>query len=497
MKSILLAVIASVVFYGCTQLDEELRSDLPKEQAESFLNENADFSALIETAYRDFDSRFIQHAQSVWLLQEISADAAVVPSRPSGWDNGGVFRELHQHSWTPEHSYNRSIWGSLNRGTFDATNVLSFSPAAEISAEARFLRAYFMYTILDLWNQVPFRDPGDDLLQPSRVMKGVEAADFIISEVEEVLADLPVGGPSYRASQNAAHGLLAKLYTNRGVYIDRENPEFSEADMNKVIENVDALQGLSLDFYWDSFGPDNAEVSSEILFSIQGNGGVRSHSIWTWWHAIFPTEMQLPSGGGWNGYASTPDLYDLFQEGDIRTYYEHPITEQQGYNAGFLTGQQYDADGNPIPNVVFTKEIPTIIGATLWNGYRPVKYIPDYENPQIADNDWVLLRYADMLLLKAEALLRNGSATEALEIVNEVRAARELDPLPEVTLDILLDVRARELYWEGHRRQDMIRFGKFLGAWTLKEPSDPKYLLFPIPPSDVLDNPNLEQNPGY
>ncbi|UKM66530.1 RagB/SusD family nutrient uptake outer membrane protein [Flavobacteriaceae bacterium GSB9] len=496
LLKILSSVAAVAVLASCTNLDEDLYSNLPREEAETFLTENADFSALLEKAYRNFDSRFIQHAQSVWLLQEISADAAVVPSRPSGWDNGGVFREIHQHTWTPENGYIQTLWRNLNRGTFDATNILSFAPNVEIEAEARFLRAYFMYTVLDLYGQVPFREPGDNLLEPSTVLKGQEAVDFIISEVEWALPNLPATGPAYLASQNAARGLLAVLYINRGVYDNKANPQFSNADMDKVIEYVDALQGLELDFYWDSFGPDNNEVSSELVFTIESRGGILNNSLWVWWSAIFPSEIPLPTGGGWNGYASTPEVYDLFQEGDVRMYYEHPITQEYGYNAGFLTGQQYNADGTPIPDVVFTKEIPTINGASLWNGYRPVKYIPDYNNPRSADNDWVLLRYSNMLLLKAEALLRKGESG-ALDIVNELREARDLDPLTEINLDVLLDVRGRELYWEGHRRQDMIRFGKFLGSWTLKEASDAKYLVYPIPPADVLANSNLEQNEGY
>ncbi len=476
-------------------MDEELKSDLPAAKAREFLNANVDFSSLMETVYRDFDSRFIQHAGCVWLFQEISADGAIVPSRPSGWDNGGVYRQLHTHTWVPQNPYIQSLWNGLNKGIFDATNVLNFEPTQELAAEARFLRAFFMYNVLDLFDQVPFREPGDNLLEPSTVLRGAEAADFIISEVEEVLPLLTQGGPAYRASQNAAHGLLAKLYLNRAVYGNRENPQFDQADLDKVIEHVDAIEGKSLDFYWDSFVPNNNEASTELVFTIEGNGGVRSHSLWVWWHAIFPGEMTLPNGGGWNGFASTPEVYDLFEEGDIRRHYDHPITAQRGYNAGFLTGQQYDANGDPIPNVVFTKEIPTIVGASLWNGYRPVKYIPDYENPGAADNDIVLLRYADLLLMKAEALLRKGMETEALAIVNDIREMRDVEAMGSLDLDALLAERGRELFWEGHRRQDMVRFGKFLGSWTLKEPSEPKHLIFPIPPADVLANPNLDQNP--
>lgn len=494
----ILVFIPLLLFSGCTDLEEDLHSDLSSETARDFLNENVDFDALLERVYRDFDSNYIQHSGSVWALQEISADGAIVPSRPSGWDNGGVYRQLHTHTWRPVNPLLVDVWNRLNRGIFDATNVLNFDPNPEQEAEARYLRAFFMYTLLDLYDKVPFRNPGDNLLEPSVVLSGGEAADFIIQEVEEVLPNLADDAPAFRASKNAARGLLAKMYMNRGVYENRENPQFSEADMEQVIRYSNEIQNKTLDFYWDSFGPDNNDASSELLFTIEGEGGVRSHSLWVWWHAIFPTEIRLPNGGGWNGFASTPELYDLFEEeDDIRLYYDHPITTPRGYNAGFLTGQQYDPEGNPLPDVVFTKEVPTIVGATLWNGYRPVKYIPDYEHPGAADNDIVLLRYADILLLEAEALIRTGREAEALTIVNEIREQRNVNPLDAVNLDVLLEERGRELYWEGHRRQDMIRYGKFLGEWTLKEPSSSQYLIYPVPPEDVLANENLEQNPGY
>ena len=488
--------------FSCTDLSEELHSDLPAERAEKFLKENADFDALLQTVYRDFDNSIIQHYNAVWVITEMSSDEAICPSRPSGWDNGGVYRELHQHTWKPTHDIINNVWGDMNEAVFDATNVLAFDPPVEVAAEARFLRAYFMWIILDLWDQVPFREPGDNLLEAPQVLAGSEAADFIISEIEEVLPFLSETNPAYRATKGAARGLLARLYINRGVYANREKPTFSDADMDKVIGLVDEIgaTGKTLGFYWDSFGPDNNEVSDEIIFSIESIGGVRGTGQWLVWFATFPAEMTLPGGGGgWNGFATISEFYNSFEENDIRRHYDHPITiENEGYNVGFLTGQQYDVEGNALENVIFTAEIPTIVGATLWNGYRPLKYVPDFNNgSSTPDNDFVLVRYADMLLLKAEALLRKGDAAGALGIVNEIRVNRGLDERTSLDLAELLAERGRELYWEGHRRNDQIRFGTFLDAWTLKEESDPMYLIFPIPPVDVRANPNLTQNPGY
>jgi hypothetical protein len=492
------SLLSFAVFISCTDLEETLNSDLSGDKARKFLQENADLNALIETVYRDFDATFVQHVGATFILNEVSSDEMIVPSRPSGWDNGGVYRQLHQHTWTPTHDIVNSVWTRLNKGVFDATNVLNFNPPDEIAAEARFLRAFFMYNILDLYDRVPYRQPGDNLLHAPVVLSGADATDFIIAELEEILPYLSESKPPYRASKNAARGLLVKLYLNRAVYLNRERPEFDNSDMEKVIQYADAITGKSLNFYWDSFGPNNNEISSELIFTIEGKGGVRSHSQWVIWHATFPSEMDLPNGGGWNGFATLAEFYSSFESNDIRRYYEHPHTmENAGYNVGFLVGQQYDVDGNPIPNVNFRPEVPVIVGASLWDGVRPVKYVPDYDHPAAADNDFVLIRYADVLLMKAEALLRIGQSATALEIVNQIRNNRDVESFTELNLNNLLAERGRELYWEGHRRTDLIRFGKFLEPWHLKEASDPKYLLFPVPARDVLANPNLKQNPGF
>ncbi len=142
-------------------------------------------------------------------------------------------------------------------------------------------------------------------------------------------------------------------------------------------------------------------------------------------------------------------------------------------------------------------------------GIRAYKYPIDfqYDDNGNIDNDYVYFRLADVLLMKAEAILRGGTSstnaggygTTAVALVNSVRThpSRSASVLASVTIDQLLDERARELYLESWRKQDLIRFGKFLNAWQEKAASDPKYLLFPIPNGQLAANPNLTQNPGH
>lgn len=216
--------------------------------------------------------------------------------------------------------------------------------------------------------------------------------------------------------------------------------------------------------------------------------------------------------GGWNGFSTLAGFYDKFEATDQRrgSHYVYPAglpNPGKRQNVGFLIGQQYnlttdaplqDRKGNPL---AFTREV------TLRNtgndleitGIRVIKYPYDYPHrDQQQDNDWVVFRYADVLLMKAEALLRTGDAPGALVIVNDLRLKRGALPLAALDLNTLFDERGREMYWEGWRRNDQVRFGKFLQAQPLRPAaSDPKNLLFPIPSNQLAVNTNLTQNAGY
>lgn len=501
--NIIITAIASLTAMSCTDLDEGLKSDLDAKTAEAIIKKNADVDALVEAVYQDLNNTFPAYG-NVFHLQEVAADEAIVPSRPSGWDDDGLWRTIYTHTWTPDHPSFKTVFNLLNKGVFDATNVLNFNPSPAAAAEARFLRAYFMYSCADLFGKVPVRDPGGNLLTLPAVYQNADAIDFVISEIEAVMADLPDTGPAYKATKNAARALLARVYLNRGMYTNRSNPSFDAKDMDKVITYADQITGKSLDFYWNNFGPNNGEISTELIFSIQGIGGVRGNGLENTFYAALPSELELPLGGGWNGWATTQAFYESFTDGDIRKSYDHPLTKPtHGYNVGFLEGQQHDKNNNPIPGVILTKEITTLQGETNYAGVRVLKYVPDFANPGASDNDWSVVRYADVLLMKAEALFRKGNTDEALTIVNDLRANRSrsagsLPPLTApLTLDNILAERGRELYWEGIRRTDLIRFGKFLDARLLKPKSDPKYLVYPIPRESALANSNLGQNPDY
>lgn len=512
-KKIGLIALWSGLLFSCTDLTETLNSEL-----EESVTGNIDPGQLLIGAYNSLNNPYQQDNR--WCLQEISTDCAIAPTRGGDWDDNGTHRAIHLHTWNADNSYMRNTFGGLATAVYQSSNVLRYNPSKQQEAEARFIRALAMFDMLDLWGVVPFRDNLDDFRETPRTMKAEEAIGFIISELNGIMADLPAGGPAYVANKNAARTLLMKVYLNKGAFLQRANPTFDAADMAQVITLADQITGYTLAApgkYFDNFAPDNDVKSTENIFTLYNKEGERGGGVD---RAFFTIAHYNMTPGGWNGWATLGDLYDRFAKGDERLgiYYEYPAdttsNRKKSYkiqNVGFLAGQQTSwvtnkplMARNPATQPLnFSKEITIrTSGATLETaGIRVLKYPFDYASLGQKNNDWVVFRYADVLLMKAEAQMRSsagGTSAAALDIVNSIRKNRGATPLSALTLDILLDERSRELYWEGWRRQDMIRFNKFL-APRLQKPyqSDPKYLLYPIPSQQLSVNSNLNQNEGY
>jgi starch-binding outer membrane protein, SusD/RagB family len=397
----------------------------------------------------------------------------------------------------------------LGKVNFSATDLLRFSPNPQQAAEGRFLRAFATFSILDCWDQVPYRENTNDDNEVPKVRKGVVAADYVISELNAIVTDLPVG-PANRANKDAARALLMKTYLNKGVFTNRATPTFAAADMNQVITLANQIIASPRNYsltanYFGNFTPTNDATSPENIFTAENVGGSSSGNVRSRW---FCTLHYNQGPGGWNGFTTLSDFYDKFDATDKRKGDSFPgLTNVNGMRMGFLIGQQKDQNGTNLSDrngapLSYTREVKTIeIGNNLEvTGIRVIKYVPDLTGGDNSNNDYVYFRLADVLLMKAEALLRGGTdpnGQTALQLVNLVRARAGASAFASIDLDKLLEERGRELYWEGWRRQDLIRFGKFLGAWQEKKVSEPKRLLYPIPSRSLAANPNLVQNPGY
>ncbi|WP_437921544.1 RagB/SusD family nutrient uptake outer membrane protein [Sphingobacterium sp. LRF_L2] len=505
--------------FSCTKLNEEFRGELEEADAG-----NIDPAALLINAYSSLNTPYQQEQR--WVLQEISTDAAMAPTRGGDWDDNGMHRAIHLHTWNADNGYMNNTFVSLGTAIYNATNVLRFNPSNQQIAEARFIRALTMFDMLDLYGVVPIREGEslEDFRIAPEVLQPEAAIDYIVKELNEIITDLPNNGPTaaYVANKNAARTLLMKVYLNKGTFINRQSPTFAAEDMNQVITLANEITNsakytLSVaGKYFDNFAPDNDTKSTENIFTLFNKNGERGGNVDRTWNTVAHYNMRP---GGWNGWCTLSDYYDKFAEGDERRgiYYDYAADTTSNrsknfkrQNVGFFAGQQYNWTTNqPLmarnPStapLVFTREVTIrTSGATLETaGIRPVKYAFDYAVTGQRNNDWVVFRYADVLLMQAEAMLRGGTGTaaEALDLVNDIRVNRGVTLFTALTLDNLLDERARELYWEGWRRQDLIRFGKFLEAWQEKAADpDPKTLVYPIPSQQIAVNPNLVQNSGY
>lgn len=502
MKNKIVIIAALAALSGCSKLDEKLGSQISTGSGSS----GGPTPAVILAGTYDAMRGPYQDQSRMWAAQQHTTDETIGPTRAGDWDDNGVWRVLHSHQWDPNHGFLADTYRDLGRVVFSATDLLRFSPSAQQAAEGRMLRAMAMFSLVDGWDQVPYRENTANTEEVPKVRKGTEALDYIISELEAIIPTLPTA-PANRANRDAAKVLLMKCYLNRGVIANRAAPTFSSADMNKVITlaNEVRVNYTLTPSYFDNFAPTNNSLSTENIWTGENIGGSSSGNVRSRW---FCTLHYNQNPSGWNGFTTLSDFYNKFDAADTRRGQAYPgMTNVSGVRVGFLRGQQFNQSGTPLTDrtgapLAFTDQVKlTETGANLEvTGIRVIKYPIDYTGGDNSNNDYVYFRLADVLLMKAEAILRGGtdpSAQTALQLVNQVRARSGAPALGSVNLDQLIDERGRELYWEGWRRQDLIRFGKFLNAWQEKAASDPKRLLFPIPSRSLAANPNLTQNPGY
>jgi hypothetical protein len=508
IKKICFASTLIVLAGSCTKLNEEFRSNL--EQGNTIQP-----AQLLVSAYNTLNGPYQQGDR--WCLQELSSDEAIAPTRGGDWDDNGRHRAIHLHTWNADNDYMNNTFNAFGAAIFQSSNVLRNNPTVQQAAEARFIRALAIFDMVDLWGIASFREDLEDFRPDPTIMTAAEGLDFVISEVNAIMNDLPGTGPAFVANKNAARVLLMKVYLNKGAFTNRTSPTFAAADMNKVVELADQITGYTISGpgkYFDNFAPDNDVKSTENIFTLYNKEGERGGSVGNAYNTIAHYNM---SPGGWNGWATLPSFYDKFAAGDERRGfdYNYPALNRPNpakqVTAGFLVGQQYNlTTGAPLmarnPSsqpLVFTRDITIrTSGATLETaGIRVLKYPFDQASTVgQKNNDWVIYRYADVMLMKAEAILRGGtgSPANALTIVNNIRTNRGAGNLASLNLDVLLDERGREMYWEGWRRQDLIRFGKFLGTWVTKpQAGTPKELVYAIPSQQLSVNASLKQNEGY
>lgn len=535
LKHLTISLLAVFALGSCSNLEIQ--------ETDSFISEGfqglEDPASALDQLYNNVYGQWGDQANR-YALYEVTTDALLVPTRGADWGDNGRWRKLHQHEWGLEETDILTPFDQYNADQLLASQILDSrsGATAEVAAQASFLRAYAMFTVLDLFGQVPFRDTQLSSSTVPEVLSGAAAVDFILADLDNAIAGLPAvqagTGDLKRASKAAARTLKAKVLLNRHIYENQltgGGGTPAAGDMQEVINLVDAIDADGYALQAGYFEIFQSTADTETIW--WGATGVGNRIF----NGLHYNSTGL-GGGGWNGFSTLAEYYDLFEGNANQNRYttdleSAPLDGQEerrggvpsegvdftgaagtsdnggkedGSNVGngFLIGQQYGLQGNALQDrqgqpLVFSRGFvdgdgnPSLINNDEKTGIRVMKYNPRFGGG--FENHNLMLRYADAYLMRAEARLRSGGDPTAE--VNDLRVLRGATPLASVTEADLLDERGRELYAEGWRRNDMIRFGQYLRNWEFKADTDAKRLLFPIPLPQLLANPNLQQNPGY
>ena len=441
-----------------------------------------------------------------------STDEIIFPARGADWK--GDLQPLFAHTWLATNGEIAGIYSGLSRNiavsnTFiDVVDASSFKDDSDIKVmkgEARFIRAFAYFLMLDHFGNVPLvtksvYDPNNLPKQNTRA----ELFNFVESEAKDLIAGaLPATNTYGRVDKYAAETLLAKLYLNSGVYLGGANTHL--ADVVTATSDIMNTSKYSLDqsfhhvFAWDN-GVNNVE---NIFTMVADSKNTAAENISYLFSITDLTKKYGSFADGWGGAATLPTFYKSFEATDIR-------------RDMWIAGPQVGTDGSPITakddkgitrqlNYVadFTATDP-VGNADHWDGVRGGKYLMDGIGGTMVqrslNNDMPIFRFADVLMMRAEALYRqNAASPEALTLANQVRnrGGNPVAPLTSLTDANFLAERGREFAWEGWRRNDLVRFGKYNDAWDYKTASADFHNIFPIPATQIQSNPNLKQNTGY
>lgn len=549
LKYILPVSVFIIILSSCHKLDVTPNSEYT---ANVFPQTDAQFQSVMGPIYVALRGTW---SGDTWFITECSTNEAILPAFGGNWYDGNKYQELHRHTWTKDNAWVNSVYASTTNivGLCNQTlYIFKNAPESDLKsrslAEVKTMRAFAYWMLMDLYGNVAL-----DTTYPSTELHAntprAQIFSFIESELKSALPYLrtTTGAGTYgQPTRYMAYSLLAKMYLNAQVYTGTEKYNESIAACDSVINSGKySIEGRSsyLAMFYSNNGPSMKEfifaVPYDPAFSgtmfyarydLNRNLGIKyKYSGSTAGNNVDPVMNGTSGGGLVNSKPSGPRAtlssylnYFLEDPNDIRLkqwlygpqYWDdgNPImvkTTKKGYDQ-FYSG----ADGSStytyplvIDTAIVLRQNPTLFDCgndeIAWNqGARNIKFYPDGNSTtRNQSNDVPVFRYSDILLMKAEAILRGGNSTlgqTALSLVNMVRNNRSTSAAwSTVTLDDLYKERSREFTWENWHRNDMIRFGKFEDIYGFKTNTDAYRRIFPIPTVALTTNSKLTQNPGY
>jgi hypothetical protein len=531
-----ISVVMAVLLSSCLDDLNTLplnKTDYTSEKA--YGNEEANYLSGLAKIYASFtnqwdlqvdDAGSSEINRAFWALQELSTDAA-----KCSWENDSWVKDINQNSWSSADNaatyavYARTMHGityvnEFLRQTTDS-KLSDRGVSAELQgkiksmrAEARFIRAYLYWMSMDIFGNVPFVTETSEFgaVSPPQVSR-LEVFDYIVGELGELSlsGEMPPARSNYpRVDKGSVLGLLARVYLNAGVYAG--TPMWQEA--KETCEKIFALNYSLCPDYASLFRGDNGEnpgALGEMIFSIAYDAA----SIQSWGGSTFlcvgATQVDDESANAlivgindhWSGirvpYEYAKNYFDVSNP-DYNTG-AYTVADKRG-ELFFIRGRQEEM----LDVSIFSQGWGLLKYNNIPHNQTAAQYYPVAQTLSFANIDLPLIRLGEIYLIYAEACLQLNAKEPALPYLNQLRTRAGVSPVTTYDADWLLGERARELVWEGHRRTDLIRYGKFNSGtflWKYKGESydgqgfDANKNIFAIPVSELASNVNLIQNPGY
>lgn len=552
-RSLFLLLLAALSMTSC--LDEHPKDQLDEDAiygsaSDIYINAVASLYNYIGGAN---ESEGIQGTcRGIYDYNTLTTDEAMIPIRGGDWYDGGLWNAMYQHLWGADDQSLYDTWKYLykvivlaNKSLDIISNksaLLSAAQQEEYRAEIRAIRAMFYYYAMDMFGRVPLVLSSAEQLHSSLFQGQTDRSSifqFVFQELQQVLPSLPdqhsnkEGNYYGRITQPVVNFLLAKLALNAEIYMYDDwtqgyasRPKGSDIHFSVPASDASLRNGDKVDcrklnawetciYYCDKLAEEGYVLESDDSFNFSTHNETSKENIFTipmdkniytnQFHYLFRSYHYTHGGVlGWgseNGTCATISTMKANHYGEA----DEDARCKMNFVAGVVKVDGHELlmdNGKPLEyqpfevaqNLTNSKFVKTA-------GARMAKYEVDrtsYMDGKLQSNDIVLFRYADALLMKAEAKVRNGENGD--EELNRIRARVGM-PYHKATLDNILEERLLELVWEGWRRQDLIRFGKFTGAYDLRTPlqgeSSGYTTVFPIPQKCIDLNSELVQNKGY
>ena len=516
--SFIICHLAFIPLLISCSLEENPRDQI--EETTAYTSVSALFQNTVATLYNYIggykDGQGLQGTcRGIYDLQTFGSDEAMLPTRGADWYDGGIWQHMYRHSWGSGHEIPKNAWLYLYKvitlcnhslEVLDGhKNMLGDQQLAIYKSEVRALRAILYWYLLDLFGNVPIITTSQASMNDVKQASRKEVFDFVEKELRQACAFIPMEksnrkGDYYgRITLPVAYFALAKLMLNAEIYSG--TPRWK--DCIEFCDRIEVLGYQLEDDYSANFAVHN-ETSKENIWTIPMDQRLYLNQQQNLYRSYHYRHAAAYGFTGENGSCATKRVMEIFGYGTDN--------EDKRLEKNYWTGAVYDTHNNVVtdrtgaPLIYRPMEVDMDMSGSQYvetAGARMKKYEVDLnaiKDGKLMENDIVLFRYADVLLMRAEAKLRIGE--DGQQDYDAVRK-RALMPTKPISLQNILDERLLELCWEGWRRQDLIRFHQYESLFMGDEfdekvdESDGHTTLYPIPADVIALNLNLNQNPGY